>query len=74
VRLILDSSVAISAERRGDTVQAFFHRVIETTGNQLAPYLLYHSYRTGTCVTKAESISFGWVRRCRRQTTESTKS
>jgi predicted nucleic acid-binding protein len=36
VGLILDSSVAISAERRGETVQAFLHRMIETTGDQEA--------------------------------------
>ena len=32
--LILDSSVAIAAERRGDTVQAFLQRVIDTAGAQ----------------------------------------
>jgi hypothetical protein len=36
VGLILDSSVAIAAERRGDTVQVFLHRVIETAGDQEA--------------------------------------
>ena len=34
--LILDSSVAIAAERRGDTVQAFLQRVIDTAGDQEA--------------------------------------
>ena len=34
--LILDSSVAIAAERRGDTVQAFLERVIDTAGDQEA--------------------------------------
>lgn len=34
--LILDSSVAIAAERRGDTVQALLQRAIDTTGDQEA--------------------------------------
>ena len=34
--LILDSSVAIAAERRGDTVEAFLQRVIDTAGDQEA--------------------------------------
>ena len=34
--LILDSSVAIAAERRGDTVQAFLQRVIDAAGDQEA--------------------------------------
>jgi predicted nucleic acid-binding protein len=36
VGLILDSSVAIAAERRGDTVQVFLQRVIDTAGDQEA--------------------------------------
>ena len=36
VGLILDSSVAIAAERRGDTVRAFLQRVIDTAGDQEA--------------------------------------
>jgi tRNA(fMet)-specific endonuclease VapC len=36
VGLILDSSIAISAERRGDTVQAFLQRVIDAAGDQEA--------------------------------------
>jgi tRNA(fMet)-specific endonuclease VapC len=36
VGLILDSSVAIAAERRGDTVQLFLQRVIDTAGDQEA--------------------------------------
>jgi predicted nucleic acid-binding protein len=36
VGLILDSSVAIAAERRGDTVQAFLQRVIDAAGDQEA--------------------------------------
>lgn len=34
--LILDSSVAIAAERRGDSVQALLQRVIDTAGDQEA--------------------------------------
>jgi predicted nucleic acid-binding protein len=34
VGLILDSSVAVAAQRRGDTIQAFLQRVIETAGDQ----------------------------------------
>ena len=34
--LILDSSVAIAAERRGDTVQAFLQRIIDAAGDQEA--------------------------------------
>lgn len=34
--LILDSSIAIAAERRGDTVRAFLERVIDKAGDQEA--------------------------------------
>jgi tRNA(fMet)-specific endonuclease VapC len=36
VGLILDSSVAIAAERRGETVELFLQRVIDTVGDQEA--------------------------------------
>jgi predicted nucleic acid-binding protein len=36
VGLILDSSVAIAAERRGDTVQTFLQRVIDSADDQEA--------------------------------------
>jgi predicted nucleic acid-binding protein len=36
VGLILDSSVAIAAERRGDTVQALLERAIDAAGDQQA--------------------------------------
>jgi hypothetical protein len=36
VGLILDSSVAIAAERRGDTVQALLKRAIDAAGDQEA--------------------------------------
>jgi len=32
--LILDSSVVIAAERRGDTVEQFIERVVNVTGDQ----------------------------------------
>jgi hypothetical protein len=32
--LILDSSVVIAAERRGDTVEQFIERVVNATGDQ----------------------------------------
>jgi hypothetical protein len=32
--LILDSSVVIAAERRGDTVEKFIERVVDATGDQ----------------------------------------
>jgi predicted nucleic acid-binding protein len=34
VGLILDSSVAIAAERRGDTVHAFLQRIVDATGDR----------------------------------------
>jgi predicted nucleic acid-binding protein len=36
VGLILDSGVAIAAERRGDTIQALLQHVIDTAGDQEA--------------------------------------
>ena len=36
VRLILDSSVAIAAERGGETVQALLQRAIDATSDQEA--------------------------------------
>jgi hypothetical protein len=35
--LILDSSVVIAGERRGDTVQLLIERVVEQAGDQDAP-------------------------------------
>jgi len=34
--LILDSSVVIAAERRGDTVEQFIERIVSETGDQEA--------------------------------------
>jgi predicted nucleic acid-binding protein len=36
VGLILDSGVAIAAERHGDTVDGFLQRIVDTTGDQEA--------------------------------------
>jgi len=70
VGLILDSSVAIAAERRGDTVQAFLQRVIDTAGDQEAalspvlprPSLLPHT-RRGGCILRC--VRTPWCPRCR---------
>lgn len=37
--LILDSSVIIAAERRGETVEHLIERVLRATGNQDAAYM-----------------------------------
>lgn len=34
--LILDSSVAVAAERRGDTIEQFIQRIVDVTGDQQA--------------------------------------
>ena len=34
--LILDSSVAVAAERRGDTIEQFIQRIVDATGDQQA--------------------------------------
>jgi hypothetical protein len=34
--LILDSSMVIAAERRGDTVEQFIEKIVTTTGDQEA--------------------------------------
>ena len=63
--LILDSSVAIAAERRGDTVQAFLQRVIATTGDQeaaLSPVgvveLVHGIHRADTAERRARREAF----------------
>jgi hypothetical protein len=38
--LILDSSVVIAAERRGDVVEAFIEEVVSSAGDQAFPDLL----------------------------------
>lgn len=70
--LILDSSVAIAAERRGDTVQAFLQPVTDTAGDQEAalppvlprgrPSLLPHT-RRGGCILRCARTP--WYPRCR---------
>jgi hypothetical protein len=39
--LILDSSVIIAAERRGDTVEQFFERVVNAAGTRMRRYPLW---------------------------------
>ena len=63
--LILDSSVAIAAERRGDTVQAFLQRVIATAGDQeaaLSPVgvveLVHGIHRADTAERRARREAF----------------
>jgi predicted nucleic acid-binding protein len=65
VGLILDSSVAIAAERRGDTVQAFLQRVIDTAGDQeaaLSPVgvveLVHGIHRADTAERQARRDAF----------------
>ena len=63
--LILDSSVVIAAERRGDTVQAFLQRVIDTAGDQeaaLSPVgvveLVHGVHRADTAERRARREAF----------------
>ena len=63
--LILDSSVAIAAERRRDTVQAFLQRVIDTAGDQeaaLSPVgvveLVHGIHRADTSERRARREAF----------------
>jgi predicted nucleic acid-binding protein len=60
-----DSSVAIAAERRGDTVQAFLQRVIETAGDQEAALsrvgvveLVHGIHRADTAERRARGEAF----------------
>ena len=63
--LILDSSVAIAAERRRDTVQAFLQRVVDTAGDQeaaLSPVavveLVHGIHRADTAERRARREAF----------------
>ena len=63
--LILDSSVAIAAERRGDTVQAFLQRVIDAASNQEAALstvgvveLVHGIHRANTAERRARREAF----------------
>jgi tRNA(fMet)-specific endonuclease VapC len=65
VGLILDSSVAIAAERRGDSVQAFLQRVIDTAGDQEAALsvvgvveLVHGIHRADTAERRSRRESF----------------
>lgn len=63
--LILDSSVAIAAERRGDSVQALLQRVIDIIGNQEAALsaagvveLVHGIHRANTAERRARREAF----------------
>ena len=63
--LILDSSVAIAAERRGDSVQALLQRVIDTAGDQEAALstagvveLVHGIHRANTAERRARREAF----------------
>ncbi len=63
--LILDSSVIIAAERRGDTVEQFFERVVNATGDQDAALsavglteLIHGLYRANTPVVRLRREAF----------------
>lgn len=63
--LILDSSVVIAAERRGDTVEQLIQRIIQTTGDQEAALsaiglteLIHGVYRAKTAHMRLRRESF----------------
>ncbi len=63
--LILDSSVVIAAERRGDTPEKLIERIIQTTGDQEAALsaiglteLIHGIYRTQTTAQRLRRESF----------------
>jgi predicted nucleic acid-binding protein len=63
--LILDSSVIIAAERRGDTVEQFFERVVNAAGDQDAALsavglteLIHGLYRAGTPAIRLRREAF----------------
>ena len=63
--VILDSSVVIAAERRGDTVERLIERVIEATGDQDAALsavglteLIHDIYRAQTPAQRLRRESF----------------
>jgi predicted nucleic acid-binding protein len=65
VGLILDSSVAIAAERRGDSVQALLQRIVDIAGNQEAALstagvveLVHGIHRANTAERRARREAF----------------
>jgi predicted nucleic acid-binding protein len=65
VGLILDSSVAIAAERRGDSVQTLLQRIIDTAGDQEAALstagvveLVHGIHRANTAERRARREAF----------------
>jgi predicted nucleic acid-binding protein len=65
VGLILDSSVVIAAERRGETVERLLQRVVDATGDQDAALsaigvaeLVHGIYRAQTAERRARPEAF----------------
>jgi len=65
VGLILDSSVAVAAERRGDTIEQFIQRIVDATGDQQAALsavgvteLIHGIYRADTLERRARREAF----------------
>ena len=63
--LILDSSVAVAAERRGDTIEQFIERIVDATGDQQAALsavgvteLIHGIYRADTPERRARREAF----------------
>ncbi len=63
--LILDSSVAVAAERRGDTIEQFIQRIVDATGDQQAALsavgvteLIHGIYRADTLERRARREAF----------------
>lgn len=63
--LILDSSVAVAAERRGDTIEQFIQRIVDATGDQQAALsavgvteLIHGIYRADTPERRARREAF----------------
>lgn len=84
--LILDSSVAIAGERRGDTVRVLLYRVIVTAGDQEAALsavgvvdLIHGIHRADTPERRARRETFveeliGWPRRATTAGRESSRA
>lgn len=63
--LILDSSVAVAGERRGDTIEQFIQRIVDATGDQQAALsavgvteLIHGIYRADTLERRARREAF----------------
>lgn len=63
--LILDSSVVIAAERRGDTIERLIQRIVDATGDQEAALsavglteLVHGIFRAQTAEQRARRVQF----------------